>query len=44
MFAVYALPRKLSPASGFNPTDLRKEVLDNSGNVGLLALNYVRGQ
>jgi phosphatidylethanolamine-binding protein (PEBP) family uncharacterized protein len=43
MFAVYALPRKLSPASGFDPSSLRKEVLDASGNVGLLALSYVRG-
>jgi len=44
MFAVYALPRKLSPAAGFDPTQLRKEVLDASGNVGLLALSYARGQ
>jgi phosphatidylethanolamine-binding protein (PEBP) family uncharacterized protein len=43
MFAVYALPKKLSPAAGFDPSELRKEVLDASGNVGLLALSYVRG-
>jgi phosphatidylethanolamine-binding protein (PEBP) family uncharacterized protein len=43
MFTVFALPKKLSPASGFDPSALRKEVLDSSGNVGLLALNYTRG-
>jgi len=43
MFAVFALPEKLSPAQGFDPSALRKEVLDTSGNVGLLALSYARG-
>jgi Raf kinase inhibitor-like YbhB/YbcL family protein len=43
MFTVFALPKKLSLASGFDPSALRKEVLDSSGNVGLLALNYTRG-
>lgn len=43
MFAVFALPRKLSPAKGFDPSALRTEVLDASGNVGILALSYARG-
>ncbi len=43
MFALFALPKKLSPAPGFDPSTLRKEVLDASGNVGLLALSYGRG-
>jgi phosphatidylethanolamine-binding protein (PEBP) family uncharacterized protein len=43
MFALFALPKKLSPAQGFEPLALRKAVTDVSGNVGLLALSYVRG-
>ncbi|HEX4464545.1 MAG TPA: YbhB/YbcL family Raf kinase inhibitor-like protein [Solirubrobacterales bacterium] len=43
MFAVYALPKKLSATPGFDPTTMRKEVLNASGNVGLLALGYARG-
>lgn len=43
MFTLFALPEKLSPAQGFDPLVLRKEVLDRSGNVGLLALSYLRG-
>lgn len=43
MFTVFALPRKLSPSQGFDPSALRKEVLNISGNVGLLALSYTRG-
>jgi len=43
MFSVFALPKKLSPAQGFDPAALRKEVLDDSGNVGLVALSYARG-
>ena len=43
MFALFAVPKKLSASKGFDPLALRQEVLDNSGNVGLLALNYVRG-
>lgn len=43
MFTVFALPKRLSPAQGFEPSALRKEVLDTSGNVGLLALSYARG-
>jgi len=40
MFALYALPKKLSPSRGFEPMALRREVLDSSGDVGLLALSY----
>lgn len=43
MFTVFALPQKLSPGQGFDPSALRTEVLDVSGNVGLLALSYTRG-
>jgi hypothetical protein len=43
MFAVYALPQKLSPQKGFDARELRKEVLDISGNVGLLPAVYERG-
>jgi phosphatidylethanolamine-binding protein (PEBP) family uncharacterized protein len=43
IFAVYALPRALSPAPGFDARDLRRRVLDVSGNVGLLSLAYSRG-
>lgn len=43
MFALFALPKKLSPSRGFDPFGLRKEVTDTSGNVGLLAVSYARG-
>ncbi len=43
MFALFALPKKLSPSRGFDPLVLRKEVTDTSGNVGLLAVSYTRG-
>jgi len=43
MFTVFALPKKLSPPQGFDPSALRRDVLDTSGNVGLLALSYTRG-
>ena len=43
MFTLFALPKKLSPAQGFDPLALRKSVAGASGNVGLLALSYVRG-
>lgn len=43
MFSLFALPEKLSPAQGFDPSVLRREVLDAAGNVGLLALSYMRG-
>lgn len=42
MFTVFALPKKLSPTQGFDPSALRREVLGASGNVGLLALSYAR--
>lgn len=43
IFALYALSRRLSPDQGFDPHALREEVLDASGNVGILAASYVRG-
>lgn len=43
VFTVFALPKKLSPAQGFDPSSLRREVLGASGDVGLLALSYTRG-
>lgn len=43
LFTVFALPKKLSPARGFEPFAFRKAVLDISGNVGLLPLTYTRG-
>jgi len=43
MFALFAIPKKLSPSRGFDPLALRKEVTDSSGNAGLLALSYARG-
>jgi phosphatidylethanolamine-binding protein (PEBP) family uncharacterized protein len=42
IFAVYALPRALSPEPGFDARELRRAVLDVSGNVGLLSLTYSR--
>jgi phosphatidylethanolamine-binding protein (PEBP) family uncharacterized protein len=43
MFAVYALPRSLALKRGFDPLIARQEVLDASGNVGLLPAVYERG-
>ena len=43
MFAIYALPQKLSPPKGFDARELRKAILDVSGNVGLLPAVYARG-
>jgi phosphatidylethanolamine-binding protein (PEBP) family uncharacterized protein len=43
MFAVYALPKALSPAQGFDARELRKAILEVSGNVGLLPAVYARG-
>ncbi len=43
MLALYALPRSLSPQRGFDPLALRQEILDVSGNVGLLPAVYERG-
>lgn len=42
VFALFALTEALSPAKGFDPRQLRLEVLDVSGNVGLLAATYSR--
>jgi phosphatidylethanolamine-binding protein (PEBP) family uncharacterized protein len=43
MFALYALPRALSPPRGFDARELRHQILDLSGNVGLLPAVYARG-
>jgi phosphatidylethanolamine-binding protein (PEBP) family uncharacterized protein len=43
IFALYALPKALRSSKGFDPAALRKEVLDVSGNAGLLATSYTRG-
>jgi phosphatidylethanolamine-binding protein (PEBP) family uncharacterized protein len=43
MFALYALPRSLSPKQGFDARELRKEILAVSGDVGLLPAVYERG-
>jgi len=43
IFAVYALPRALSSQPGFDARELRRQVLDVSGNVGLLSATYTRG-
>ncbi|HEY6551470.1 MAG TPA: YbhB/YbcL family Raf kinase inhibitor-like protein [Solirubrobacterales bacterium] len=43
MFALFAVPKRLSPAQGFEPLALRKAVTDVSANAGLLALSYTRG-
>jgi phosphatidylethanolamine-binding protein (PEBP) family uncharacterized protein len=42
LFALYAIPKALSPSKGFDPGDLRKQVLQASGNAGLLAVSYSR--
>lgn len=42
IFAIYALPRALTPRPGFDARQLRKEVLDVSGNVGLFPVSYTR--
>lgn len=42
VFALYALREPLAPAKGFDPVALRRQVLDVSGNVGLLAAGYGR--
>lgn len=43
MFALYALPKRLSPSPGFDPRSLREAVLEVSGNVGLMPATYARG-
>jgi phosphatidylethanolamine-binding protein (PEBP) family uncharacterized protein len=42
IFALFALPRALSPQPGFDPRPLREEILALSGNVGLLTAIYAR--
>lgn len=43
IFAIYALPRPLSPPPGFDARELRRRILDVSGNVGLYPVTYTRG-
>jgi phosphatidylethanolamine-binding protein (PEBP) family uncharacterized protein len=43
MFALYALPQSLSLKRGFDAREVRKRILDVSGNVGLLPAVYERG-
>jgi phosphatidylethanolamine-binding protein (PEBP) family uncharacterized protein len=42
VFALYALPKRLSPAKGFDPHALREAVLAQAGHAGLLAATYAR--
>jgi phosphatidylethanolamine-binding protein (PEBP) family uncharacterized protein len=39
IFALYALPQRIPAARGFDPTALRKRILEVSGNSGLLAVS-----
>ena len=43
IFALFALPRALSPRPGFDPRALREETLAVSGSVGLMTAIYARG-
>jgi phosphatidylethanolamine-binding protein (PEBP) family uncharacterized protein len=43
VFALYALPKALSPAKGFDPAALRQQAQAISRNAGLLAASYGRG-
>jgi phosphatidylethanolamine-binding protein (PEBP) family uncharacterized protein len=43
VFTLYALPKRLSPQGGFDPTELRKAAIEEAGNVGILAASYMRG-
>jgi phosphatidylethanolamine-binding protein (PEBP) family uncharacterized protein len=43
VFALYALPQGLAVRRGFDPHQLREEVLDVSGNAGVMAASYARG-
>jgi phosphatidylethanolamine-binding protein (PEBP) family uncharacterized protein len=43
MFALYALPQSLELKRGFDAREVRKQILDASGNVGLLPAVYERG-
>lgn len=42
MFALYALPKRLSPEPGFDPSSFRQQVLAISGNAGFLPVSYGR--
>jgi phosphatidylethanolamine-binding protein (PEBP) family uncharacterized protein len=42
MFALYALPRSISPSRGFDAREMRQDILDVSGDVGLLPAVYER--
>ncbi|HWA53398.1 MAG TPA: YbhB/YbcL family Raf kinase inhibitor-like protein [Solirubrobacterales bacterium] len=42
IFALFALPRSLSPKPGFDPRALRAQTLGLSGDVGLLTAIYAR--
>lgn len=42
VFVLYAIPKRLSPAKGFDPHRLREEALAASGNAGVLAVSYGR--
>lgn len=42
MFAAYALPRSLPLSPGFDARETREQILDVSGNVGLLPVSYGR--
>jgi phosphatidylethanolamine-binding protein (PEBP) family uncharacterized protein len=37
VFALYAIPKRLSPTKGFDPHNLREEALAAVGHAGLLA-------
>lgn len=43
IFTLYALPEALSTHQGFDPIAVRREVLAQAGNAGLLAVSYGRG-
>lgn len=40
MFALYALPEKVTASKGFDPSETRAKILEVSGNAGLMALSY----
>lgn len=40
IFALYAVPERLGASRGFDPHQLREEILAQSGNVGLMAAAY----
>lgn len=42
IFALYALPKRISPQTGFDPAKLRQEALALSSKMGLLTVSYSR--